>query len=95
MANKKKKRTILMSEDPAQVSPPSLSSKVSSFTSSMRRVIRPRHGGVGGTIAKIDRNPPPPVTIKWKAGVIKSEAKSASGKTKGKPKSGFQIKVKF
>ena len=95
MANKKKKRTILMSEDSSEVSPPPLSSKVKSFASSVSKVVRPRSGGLGGTIAKIERKTPPPVKIKWKVGVIKSKAKSSSGRTRGKPKLGFQIKVKF
>ena len=95
MANKKKKKTILMSEDPSEVTPPSLSSRVKSFASIPRGVLRPRHGGFGGTIAKIERKTPPPVKIKWKAGIIKSKATSSSGRTRGKPKRGFEIEIKF
>ena len=90
MAEKKKKRTILMSEDPSEVSPRSLASKVKSFADSAHSVIRPRDGGIGGTLAKGDNS-----RLKWKAGIIKSEAKSAKGKRKGKPKRGIQIEFKF
>ncbi len=90
MAAPKKKRTILMDENPANVTKPSLASRATSFVDSVHSVIRPRDGGVGGTIAKIGDS-----RLKWKAGVIKSEAKNAKGKRKGKPKRGIQIEFKF
>ena len=87
---KKKKRTILMSEDPSEVTPQSLASRATSFVDTIRPLIRPRDGGVGGTLAKGDKS-----SLKWKAGIIKSDAKSAKGKRKGKSKRGIQIEFKF
>jgi hypothetical protein len=79
-----------MDEDESKVTPPSLASKVKSFASDHRNIIRPRDGGVGGTVDKTDDT-----SLKWKAGIIKSEAKDSRGKRKGKPKRGVQIEFKF
>lgn len=95
MEPEKKKRTILMDEDPSKVAKPSLASRINSFPRYVRRIIRPNTGGVGGTLLKFDRNNAPKASIKWKAGFIKSEAKSATGKRQGKPKRGIQIEFKF
>lgn len=90
MAGPKKKRTILMDEDESKVTPPSLASKVKSFASDHSNIIRPREGGVGGTIAKH-----PESSLKWKAGIIKSEATNSIGKKKGKSKLGAKVEFKF
>lgn len=50
MVGKKKKRTVLMSEDPSEVTPRSLASKVKSFVSSTIGRVHTKKGGIGAKV---------------------------------------------
>jgi hypothetical protein len=82
---KKKKRTILMSEDPSEVTPPSLASKVKSFASDVAGKFHGVKGGLG-----VQTGP-----AEFSMGVIKSEAMDSLGKRKGKTKLGAKVKFEF
>ncbi len=88
-----KKRSIIASEDPATVTPPSTRARVKRFALGVREAVGFRKGGIGGTIGEIKRSSgKPPAQITWKAGLIGSKA---SKKLSAKAKAGFRFKVKF
>jgi len=111
VAIEKKKRTILMSENPSRVSKApkpktSLASKIRGFATGTNKPFHARLGGVGGTIKTLHRklqSPPakPPRSIKYKAGIMKSGGSSKLAKLTGNTSSkkrrtfGFKIKFKF
>lgn len=82
---KKKKRTILMSEDPSEVSSRSLASKAKSFASGVAGKFKAVKGGVA-----VKAGP-----AKLLIGVIRSEARDARGKREGKQRLGAKVKFKF
>ncbi len=101
----KKKRTILMSEAPEEVTPPSdlslgdllkeglgaLSEKANLDTSGL---------GVKGKLFEIPREDKPDVKGKWKVGIIKGagtkyDPQSGASRRGRKARAGFQIEVKF
>ena len=99
MADKKKKRTILLSEDPSEVTLPSFGKRakrvVKGAVSGVRKHVRPKSIGFGGTIGEYSRRGKPPVKVKWRAGLIKSKTKGKGGPLRDKIYRGFRIKVKF
>jgi hypothetical protein len=100
----KKKRTILMSEDPSEVTPPSVRTRTREIASSMRRYIRPRGVGFGGTIGKLSRKNGGDIKAKWKVGIMKGLASKGirgnargpgGGRLRGKSGPGFRFKISF
>ncbi len=91
MTGPKKKRTILMDEDPSKVTGPSLSSRVKSFGRAVSKKIHPVRGGIGGKLFK--KKTPPKMSISYAVGAVKG--------VKKKPKSlkqalaNVRLKVKF
>ncbi len=90
-----KKRTILASEDPSKITPPSIGARARHFSSILRKHIRPRASGIGGTIGRIKRNGKPPIKIKWKVGSVGSSKSRHYGRLRSKSKTGFEFEVKF
>lgn len=88
-----KKRTILLSEDLSEVSPPSLDSKAKSFASIIRKTIHPVRGGFESTLLSFGRKGKSKGRVVL--GIGYSPKDKSPAKSRGKSHLGFKIEVKF
>jgi hypothetical protein len=90
-----KKKTILMSEDPSEVTKGSLWKNI---TSSMKKRVKPKHLGIGGTIGQVKRNGDAPVKLEWGISYPKDRGRRYRKdllRSKVKAGAGFNIGVRF